>query len=80
MNGTGRVNVGQGAVMAVQGIGASLSPAIGGWMAQLMGYPVAFLILGSFSLVSLALWVGFASLLKPACAGEPSGSVVPAPT
>ena len=26
LNGTGRVNVGQGAVMTVQGIGASLSP------------------------------------------------------
>ena len=34
LNGTGRVNVGQGAVMTVQGLGASLSPAIGGWMAQ----------------------------------------------
>ena len=31
LNGTGRVNVGQGAVMTVQGLGASLSPAIGGW-------------------------------------------------
>jgi MFS family permease len=34
LNGTGRVNVGQGAVMTVQGVGASLSPAIGGWLAQ----------------------------------------------
>jgi MFS family permease len=33
LNGTGRVNVGQGAVMTVQGLGASLSPAIGGWIA-----------------------------------------------
>ena len=32
--GTGRVNVGQGAVMTVQGLGASLSPALGGWIAQ----------------------------------------------
>ena len=69
MNGTGRVNIGQGAVMTVQGVGASLSPAIGGWMAQWMGYPTAFVILGSFSLGSLALWLGFGSLLKPACAG-----------
>jgi hypothetical protein len=30
LNGAGRVNVGQGAVMTVQGLGASLSPAIGG--------------------------------------------------
>ena len=37
LDGTGRVNVGQGAVMTVQGLGASLSPAIGGWMAQSLG-------------------------------------------
>jgi hypothetical protein len=27
-----------------------------------------FLILGSFALVSVALWLGFASILRPACA------------
>ncbi len=70
LNGTGRVNVGQGAVMTVQGVGASLSPAIGAWIAQLLGYRLAFFILGSFSLVSLALWIGFASTLRPACAGS----------
>ncbi len=68
LNGTGRVNVGQGAVMTVQGLGASLSPAIGGWIAQDIGYPAMFMILGGFALVSIALWIGFASLLKPACA------------
>ena len=70
LNGTGRVNVGQGAVMTVQGLGASLSPALGGWIAQDLGYPTMFMILGSFALVSIALWVGFASLLKPACASK----------
>ena len=68
LNGTGRVNVGQGAVMTVQGLGASLSPAIGGWIAQEIGYSAMFLILGSFALGSVALWLGFASVLKPACA------------
>ncbi len=75
LNGTGRVNVGQGAVMTVQGLGASLSPAIGGWMAQGLGYGPAFLILGSFALVSIALWIGFSSVLKPACAGSPDPSI-----
>jgi MFS family permease len=65
---TGRINVGQGAVMTAQGLGASLSPAIGGWMAQEIGYSAMFLILGSFALGSIALWLGFASVLKPACA------------
>jgi MFS family permease len=68
LDGTGRVNVGQGAVMTVQGLGASLSPAIGGWIAQEIGYSAMFLILGSFALGSIALWLGFASVLKPACA------------
>ncbi len=68
LNGTGRVNVGQGAVMTVQGLGASLSPAIGGWLAQLLGYRIAFFVLGGFAAASLALWIGFAGLLRPACA------------
>jgi MFS family permease len=69
LKGSGRVNVGQGAVMTVQGLGASLSPAIGGWMAQMLGYRVAFFVLGGFALVSLALWIGFAGMLRQACAG-----------
>jgi MFS family permease len=68
LSGTGRVNVGQGAVMTVQGLGASLSPAVGGWIAQEIGYGPMFLILGSFALGSIALWIGFASILRPACA------------
>ncbi len=66
LNGTGRVNVGQGAVMTVQGLGASLSPAIGGWIAQSIGYSATFMILGSFALGSIALWIVFAPVLKPA--------------
>jgi MFS family permease len=68
LNGTGRVNVGQGAVMTVQGLGASLSPAIGDWIAQAIGYSATFMILGSFAVGSIALWVLFASVLKPALA------------
>jgi MFS family permease len=73
LNGTGRVNVGQGAVMTVQGIGAALSPAIGGWLAQELGYPSAFAILGCFAVGSIAIWLSFAALLKPACAGKVTG-------
>ena len=68
----GRVNVGQGAVLTVQGVGAALSPAIGGWLAQLLGYPAMFLILGSFALASVALWVGFGAIVKPSAAGQPA--------
>ena len=78
LSGTGRVNVGQGAVMTMQGLGASLSPAIGGWIAQGIGYGPTFLILGSFALGSIGLWLGFASILRPACA-RPNGSETAAP-
>lgn len=64
MNGTGRVNLGQGAVITVQGIGASLSPAIGGWIAQWIGYQPTFLLLGGFGLIAVALWMAFASAVK----------------
>jgi MFS family permease len=68
LSGTGRVNVGQGAVMTVQGVGAALSPAIGGVIAQAIGYSAAFVILGGFALGSLALWLTFSPMLKAACA------------
>jgi len=67
LNGTGRVNIGQGAVMTVQGLGASLSPAIGGWIAQVIGYSSTFLILGCFATISILLWLLFSSTLKAAC-------------
>jgi predicted MFS family arabinose efflux permease len=68
MDGTGRVNAAQGAVMAAQGVGGAVSPALGGWIAQALGYPVALATLGAFALVSLALWIGFARTLRQ---GEP---------
>jgi len=71
LNGTGRINVGLGAVMTMQCVGASLSPAIGGWIAQEIGYSAMFMILGGFALGSIALWVGFASILRPACKSKP---------
>ena len=81
LNGTGRINVGQGAVMTVQGVGAALSPAIGGWLAQDLGYPAAFMILGCFTIGSIVIWLLFASVLKPACVGKPTGdsAAVPVP-
>ena len=64
LNGTGRINLGQGAVITVQGIGASLSPAIGGWIAQWIGYQWTFLLLGAFGLIAAALWMGLRSHVK----------------
>jgi MFS family permease len=66
LNGTGRVNVGQGAAMTVQGAGSALSPAIGGWIAQWKGYGVAFMVLGAFALGAIVIWSLYAPLYKSA--------------
>jgi MFS family permease len=64
MDGTGRVNAAQGAIMAAQGLGGAISPALGGWIAQTLGYPAALATLGAFPLISLALWLGFGRTLR----------------
>ncbi len=70
LHGSGRVNVGQGAVATAQGIGAALSPALGGVLAQHFGYPTAFVVLGAVSTGSLVLWLGHARSLSGVC-GKP---------
>lgn len=78
LHGSGRVNVGQGAVMTVQGLGASLSPALGGWIAEAAGYPFTFLVLGSLAVGSLVLWLAFRRALHSAClAGTSAAPAVP---
>ncbi|MBR0828872.1 MFS transporter [Bradyrhizobium manausense] len=64
LNGTGRINLGQGAVITVQGVGASLSPALGGWIAEWIGYGPTFLLLGGFGIASMALWFAFGAAVK----------------
>ncbi|MDE7548804.1 MFS transporter [Acetobacter fabarum] len=66
LDGTGRINVGQGVVMTAQGIGASLSPALGGWLAQDLGYSTAFYTLGCFAILSVGVWVCSASVMRSA--------------
>ncbi|PRH88940.1 MFS transporter [Labrys okinawensis] len=57
LSGSGRFNVGLAAVMTVQGIGASLSNVIAGWLTDLGGYGLAYWVHGSVALVALALFV-----------------------
>jgi MFS family permease len=64
LQGTGRVNVGQGAVMTMQGVGAALSPLLGGIVADAFGFRMTFLLLGAISIGSLALWCGYARTLR----------------
>jgi MFS family permease len=55
--GTGHVNAGLGTVMTMQGIGAALSPALGGFVAEKLGYAASFMVLGAVALVALVLWL-----------------------
>jgi len=64
LEGTGRVNVGRGAVKTLQGLGASLSPAIGGWI-------------GRADRLQRHVWLGFAATLKPACARHQAANTSP---
>ena len=57
LSGTGHVNAGLGAVMTIQGIGAALSPTLGGYVAEKLGYSASFLVLGAVALVALVLWI-----------------------
>ena len=67
LNGTGRVNAGQGVVMTVQAAGAALSPALGGLLAHHFGYPAAFITLGAISTGSLVLWLYCGAGLRHVC-------------
>src|SRR6516165_7418123 len=62
--GTGRVNLAQGTVITIQGAGAAFSPALGGWIAQWIGFSPTFLVLGGLGLVAAAVWVGLGAAVK----------------
>lgn len=64
LNGTGRVNLAQGAVITIQGAGAALSPALGGWIAQWIGFAPTFLLLAGLGLAAVATWVAFGAAVK----------------
>jgi predicted MFS family arabinose efflux permease len=62
--GTGRVNLAQGAVITIQGAGAAFSPALGGWIAQGIGFSPTFLVLGGLGLLAAAIWVVLGAAVK----------------
>lgn len=64
LDGTGRINVGIGAVMMCQNIGAALSNLFCGWLVQVRGYNVAFYVLGIFPLISVAMLIVFYRVLS----------------
>jgi predicted MFS family arabinose efflux permease len=62
--GTGRVNLAQGAVITIQGAGAAFSPALGGWIAEWVGFSPTFLVLGGFGLIAAVAWIGLGAAVK----------------
>ncbi|MEC5404661.1 MFS transporter [Paraburkholderia sp. MPAMCS5] len=67
LHGSGRVNLGQGAVKSVEAAGGCLSPLLGGWLASRFGYPIAFMALGSLAFISLAVWIAQGATIRRAC-------------
>jgi MFS family permease len=66
LEGTGHINIGQGALMTAQSLGACLSPLLGGYIAQEFGFRVAFACLGALSVGSLLIWHKCASAIRAA--------------
>lgn len=67
LHGSGRVNLGQGALFTVEAVGGCLSPLFGGWLASRFGFPTAFVILGSLAAVSLMVWIVSGATIRRAC-------------
>ena len=61
---TGRVNLAQGAVITIQGAGAALSPALGGFIANYIGFSPTFLVLGGLGVAAAAIWIVLGAAVK----------------
>ncbi|MCD7107454.1 MFS transporter [Rhizobium sp. DKSPLA3] len=70
LKGTGHINAGLGAVMTVQGVGASLSPAIAGVIVSHYGFSAAYLTLAGFAVCGLVIWLVSMKKVAAACAGD----------
>ncbi len=66
MQGTGRFNLAQGAVITAQETGASLSMGLAGFVVVAAGYSAAFLVLAAIAAAGLALfWFAMPETYKP---------------
>ncbi len=75
LSGTGRFNVGLAAVMTVQGIGASLSNIVAGWLTDLGGYSLAYFVHGGVALFAVAIFCTAFGSIAPSPADEDDTSV-----
>jgi|LIDZ01.1.fsa_nt_gi MFS family permease len=58
-NGSGHINAALGLVMLLQGLGASLSPALAGTIVSHTSWSFAYLILAAIALCALCIWLIF---------------------
>jgi hypothetical protein len=65
LSGTGRFNVGFAAVMTVQGIGASLSNVVAGWLTDLGGYSLAYFVHGGVAALAVAAFLAGRHAIAP---------------
>jgi Mg2+/Co2+ transporter CorB len=69
LEGTGRFNVGLASVMTVQGVGASLSNIVAGWLVTKGGFSLSHMAGGAVAFVAMALFVVFRKDIIPPHAG-----------
>jgi MFS family permease len=65
LKGSGRFNIGFASVMTVQGIGASLSNVVAGWLVSEGGYALSHLVGGGVALVALAVFAIYWKEITP---------------
>ncbi|WP_167304296.1 MFS transporter [Agrobacterium fabrum] len=65
LKGTGRFNVGLASVMMVQGIGASFSNVVAGWLVTKGGYSLSHLIGGGIAAIAIGLFLFYRNEIAP---------------
>ena len=65
LSGTGRFNVGLAVVGTIQGIGASSSNIVAGWLTDLGGYKLAYWVHGGIALIAVAVFVIWRAQIAP---------------
>jgi MFS family permease len=66
LSGSGRFNVGLAAVMTVQGIGASFSNIVAGWLVETGGFALAYWVHGGVAVGALLLFLLWRQSVAPA--------------
>ena len=65
LKGTGRFNVGLAGVMTIQGIGASLSNGVAGWLTTIGGYALSHLVGGGIAAIAIITFLVFRNDIVP---------------